>query len=121
LSNQTSITEQSDYEIYRGKCLEFSEKAVAEDPTLTLVRGHYYCPIWNSEEAHWWTVRPDGTIYDPTAKQFPSKGMGLYTPFNGVIKCEECGVAVKEEEAYGIDTNYRFCSGICYGRFVGVC
>lgn len=49
----------SDYLKFRGKCKELSEAACAEDPSLALVRGHYYCPIWNVTEPHWWTVRPD--------------------------------------------------------------
>jgi hypothetical protein len=109
----------SDYILYRGKCKEMSEAAVAADPTLTLVRGHYFCPIWNSDEPHWWTVRQDGTIYDPTARQFPSKGMGIYTPFDGMVSCAECGKTVHEDKA-DIEGNYAFCSYECHGRFVGV-
>ena len=109
------------YRKFRGRCKELSEEACKADPLLTLVRGHYFCPIWNTEEPHWWTVRQDGTIYDPTKEQFPSKGMGLYTPFDGTVSCSECGKEIPEEAAY-IDENghYAFCSGTCYGRFVGV-
>jgi hypothetical protein len=74
------------YQLYRGKCRELSEAACAEDATLKLVRGHYYCPVWRSVEPHWWTERPDGSIYDPTAKQFPSGGSGVYTPFDGKVE-----------------------------------
>jgi hypothetical protein len=108
-----------DYALYRGRCRELSEKACCDDPTLTLVRGHYYCPIWNREEPHWWTTRPDGTIHDPSSKQFPSKGLGVYTPFNGVIPCSNCGKEMKEEEAT-IEGNHAFCSYTCHGIFVGV-
>jgi len=104
---------------FRGRCKELSEAAVSEDPTLTLVRGHYYCPIWNSDEAHWWTVRPDGSIFDPTALQFPSAGHGIYTPFDGIVTCSECGRELPEAEAH-FDSNYVFCSNACHGRFVGV-
>lgn len=107
------------YKRYRGKCKEMAEAAIAADPSLTLVRGHYYCPIWNSDEAHWWTVKPDGTILDPTALQFPSAGHGTYTPFTGVVACSECGKEVKEEEA-SFESNYCFCSYRCHGRFIGV-
>ena len=114
------MTDVEAYAKYRGKCKEFSEQAVSDDPTLTLVRGHYYCPVWG-EQPHWWTVREDGTIYDPTAEQFPSKGLGEYVPFNGKVNCAECGEEVEEKDAY-IDGNghYAFCSGLCNGRFVGV-
>lgn len=107
------------YQEFRGKCKELSEAAVAADPSLTLVRGHYFCPIWNSSEAHWWTVRADGTVYDPTAAQFPSKGHGIYTPFDGSVECAECGKEMKEAEA-DFAGNYPVCSYECYGRLVGV-
>ena len=109
----------TDYEKFRGRCKELSEAAVAADPSLTLVRGHYYCPIWNTEEAHWWTVRPDGSVFDPSARQFPSVGHGIYTPFDGTVTCSECGKELPESEAC-FDSNYVFCSGECHGRFVGV-
>lgn len=109
----------TNYLKYRGKCREMSEEAVSKDPTLTLVRGHYYCPIWNSNEAHWWTVRDDGTIYDPTKDQFPSAGLGTYTTFNGIIECAQCGKEVLEKDARG-EGNYGFCSYECHGRFIGV-
>jgi hypothetical protein len=107
-----------DYSKYRGKCKEMSEAAVAEDPTLTLVRGHYYCPIWG-EQPHWWAKAPDGKIVDPTKDQFPSKGIGEYVEFNGRVKCSECGKDMAEEEA-SYESNYCFCSYECHGRFVGV-
>lgn len=113
------LSPEEGYKKYRGRCRELSEAACREDPTLTLVRGHYFCPLWCSEEPHWWTVRQDGTIYDPTRLQFPSKGFGIYTPFNGVIACSNCGKEVQEEEA-DIDGNYAFCSHLCHGQFVGI-
>jgi hypothetical protein len=112
-------TENDNYLKYRGRCKELSEEACFQDPTLTLVRGHYYCPFWNREMAHWWTTKPDGTIHDPSKLQFPSAGLGFYTPFNGIISCSNCGKDVKEEEA-SFDSNYAFCSNLCHGRFVGI-
>lgn len=109
---------ETDYMRFRGKCRELSEAAVAADPALTLVRGYYLCPWWG-EQAHWWTVRQDGTIHDPTAAQFPSKGAGVYVPFDGMVTCEECGKELKEEEAT-IDPPHVFCSTLCYARCVGV-
>ena len=29
-----------------------AEQSAAEDLTLTVVRGHYYCPIWDRREPH---------------------------------------------------------------------
>lgn len=111
-------SEESDYAKYRGKCKEMCEAACTIDSTLTLVRGHYYCPFWG-EQPHWWTVRPDGTIFDPTKDQFPSKGNGEYIPFDGILHCAECGKEMMEEGA-DIEGNYAFCSYLCHGRFVGV-
>lgn len=95
------------------------EALVKEDPSLQMVRGHYYCPIWNTEEPHWWCVKEDGTIVDPTKLQFPSAGHGTYTPFNGMLECAECGKEIPEKDA-DIEGNYAFCSYQCHGRFVGI-
>ena len=76
------MNDLTDYQKYRGKCKEFSQEAVLRDPTLRLVRGFYHCPFWG-EQPHWWTVRLDGSIYDPTKDQFPSKGLGNYEEFTG--------------------------------------
>ena len=110
---------EDNYLKFRGKCKELSEAACTADPSLTLVRGHYYCPVWNTEEPHWWTVRPDGSIHDPTKLQFPSAGMGTYTPFNGMVICAHCQKDIPEEEA-SLESNYAFCSTRCHMRFVGL-
>lgn len=107
-----------DYIKYRGKCKEMSEALVADDPTLQLVRGWYHCPIWGKQE-HWWCKTPEGKIIDPTARQFPSKGIGEYEEFAGIFSCAECGTDVKEENAI-FESNYVFCSGRCVCRFVGL-
>ena len=112
------LMSESNYLKYRGKCAKMSHDACQEDPTLTLVRGHYVCPFWGSQP-HWWTTRPDGSVYDPTKLQFPSQGNGDYVPFNGIVECSECQKSLREEEAI-IQSNYCFCSGTCYGKFVGV-
>ena len=109
----------TDYMKFRGQCKVLSEAAVAADPTLTLVRGHYFCPLWNREEQHWWTVRPDGTIHDPSAKQFPSAGLGEYTPFSGMVECSNCGTE-KPEAEMDFEGRYAFCCYTCHGQFVGV-
>jgi hypothetical protein len=112
------MSSQENYLKYRGKCKEMSEALIKEDPTLTLVRGHYYCPMWG-EQPHWWCKKPDGTIVDPTKNQFPSRGIGEYVEFDGIIKCSSCGKEVPEADAM-LESNYAFCSNICHGRFVGV-
>jgi hypothetical protein len=108
------------YRLYRGRCKELSQAACVLDPTLKLVRGHYACPIWNTVEPHWWCTRPDGSIHDPSKDQFPSKGMGHYKPFDGYVECAECGKGMSENAVEFSDSNFAFCSGRCYGRFVGV-
>jgi hypothetical protein len=108
----------TDYLKYRGKCKEMSEALVKADPSLTLVRGHYWCPYWG-QQAHWWTKDTDGKIVDPTALQFPSKGSGDYVEFDGTVECSECGKEMKEEDA-SFHGNYAFCSYRCNGKFVGV-
>lgn len=110
---------RNDYLEFRGKCKSLSEQAILDDPSLTLIRGYYFCPIWASEEPHWWTVRKDGSIYDPSARQFPSNGHGFYTEFDGNIECSNCGKIVKEEDA-SFDSNYAFCSNRCHGQFIGI-
>lgn len=108
----------TDYMQYRGRCKELSEQAVSVDPSLRLVRGYYHCPIWGRQD-HWWAVRQDGTIHDPSARQFPSKGIGEYEEFSGIFECANCGKEIEEADAipYGC---YAFCSSECVGAFVGV-
>lgn len=100
----------------RGKCQEYAEAACAADPTLTLVRGWYVDPTWGREE-HWWTTRPDGTIYDPTSGQFPMGGVAeWYEPFEGYYPCQECGVDVAEVDL----VSGACCSSRCFARMVGL-
>lgn len=112
------MSDEEDYTKYRGKCKEMSEALIKADPSLTLVRGHYYDPIWG-EQPHWWCKKVDGTIVDPTKDQFPSKGKCTYVEFSGIVECANCGKEMKEEEAE-FESNYAFCSYTCHGRFVGV-
>lgn len=108
-----------DYSL-RGKCKEMCDELIKKDPSLKLVRGHYYDPIWNSDQQHWWCVDRKGEIVDPTADQFPSGGIPeFYVEFNGVCECSECGKNILEENAK-FESGYSFCSGTCYGKFVGL-
>jgi hypothetical protein len=109
---------KTDYEIYRGKCREMAEALIKQNPDLRLVRGYYHCPLWG-KQPHWWTVKPDGTIVDPSAAQFPSYGAVEYEEFNGMVRCEECGKELTEKSAY-IENNHVFCGGKCYGRYIGL-
>jgi hypothetical protein len=114
------MTHDDAFLLYRGKCLAYATAAVEADPTLTLVRGHYDCPLWGLQ-AHWWTTRPDGTISDPTAAQFPSGGLGDYLPFDGMITCDDCGTRVPEAQATMLGNgHYAVCSYACALHFVGL-
>ena len=113
------MTQEENYKKYRGKCKEYCDQAIIDDPTLTLVRGFYHCPLWGKQD-HWWTKKPDGTIYDPTVKQFPTGGSGAeYEEFNGMCECAECGKQIPEDEAR-IEGRYAFCDSYCNMRFVGL-
>jgi len=114
------MSNDTDYLAYRGKCKEFVEGAILKDPSLIAVRGYYYDPQWG-RQAHWWCKRKDETIYDPSAKQFPSNGNGVYEEFDGKVECAECGKEIIETDAI-IDGNghYAFCSTACNMRFVGL-
>lgn len=114
------MTEQSDYLRFRGRCKELVDAAIQSDPTLTAVRGFYFCPVWGKRDQHWWAVKPDGTIVDPSALQFPSRGYGIYEPFDGVVECAQCGEEMNEDAAWRLEGRYAYCSYTCYGRFVGV-
>ncbi len=107
-----------EYRTYRGQCRQMCDAAIQADPTLTLVCGWYHCPF-NGKEQHWWTVRPDGTIFDPTAAQFPSKGRGEYEVYTGWLECSNCHKAIHESKAQ-IDGRHAYCSTKCYAQFVGV-
>lgn len=112
----------ADYRTYRGKCKEMSEAAVANDPTLRLVRGHVFVVQWNSTEAHWWCERADGTIFDPSVLQFPSAPhSSLYEEFDGRIECCNCGKEGTEDEFVSLGAgDYMACSVRCARSFVGV-
>lgn len=114
------MEQETAYLKFRGKCKEMSEALIADDPTLTLVRGHYFCPYWG-EQPHWWTKKQDGTIIDPTREQFPSCGTGIYIEFDGIIPCSNCGKEMREDiDDIDYESRYAFCGIKCHGQFVGV-
>ena len=76
------MCELTDYKKYRGKCKELVEAAIIADLSMRVVRGHYHCPI-QRKQPHWWCEKQDGSIYDPSAKQFPFGGLVVdYIEFN---------------------------------------
>lgn len=92
-----------------GKCYEACLEMQKSFPELKLVRGHYWCPMWDQRE-HWWLVA-GGEIIDPTVSQFPTKGFGAdYEPWDESRKeptgiCPNCG-------GYAYDNN-TCCSEKC--------
>lgn len=112
--------DQTDYKKFRGKCKEMSMAACESDPSLRLVRGHYFCPFTNKEEQHWWCEDQGGNVVDPSKDQFLSRGQGTYTEFSGKVNCAECGKELAEKSAkfYG---RYPLCpDSTCILRFVGL-
>lgn len=108
------------YKKYRGKCKQFSDQAVKEDPSLRLVRGYYYCPFTNEEEQHWWCEKPDGTIVDPTKLQFLSAGSGIYREYDGTVHCSQCNAHLLEKDAE-FEGRYAFCKDTdCHLKFIGL-
>jgi len=110
---------ENNYKKYRGKCKEYCEKLIEENPKLRLVRGWYLCPIWGTQEEHWWCKDEDENVIDPTRLQFPSAGHGGYVEFAGNCFCENCGTAFPEEEAIHMG-RYVVCSGLCAKKLVGI-
>jgi hypothetical protein len=110
----------ADYKQYRGLCKELSESAAQADPSLTLVRGYYICEEFG-KQPHWWTVKPDGSIFDPSCLQFPSGGTGTYIPFTGDFTCCICGKNVAEADVYSCELGGKdpLCSSECYGQYIG--
>jgi len=89
------IDQDITYEKAYGNCQELCLEMLEAFPMLSLVRGHYYCAIWG-ERGHWWLTDEDNNIIDPSAIQFPSKGKGVYVPWNEgdkepTGKCPNCG------------------------------
>lgn len=121
---RTEADIQAGYKRYRGECKKACEAVLAGFPQLRLVRGHIFVPHWptDPEQPHWWLEAPDGRIVDPTWAQFPfsrKPNKELYTEFNGVVTCANCGCEGQEKD-FSFDSNYAFCSSRCYGAFVGV-
>jgi len=82
-----------------GLCGSVTLEMVQAFTELKRVRGLYNCPF-DGCRSHWWCIAPDGTIVDPTAAQFTSKGlMGEYVPWiegspEPTGKCPDCGELV---------------------------
>lgn len=79
------------------RCEQATRDMVEAFPELERVRGHYHDPMHGMRRQHWWCVAPDGTIVDPTARQFADAGLfGEYEPLDPneptpIGRCMECG------------------------------
>lgn len=102
-----------------GECAEATTAMVLAFPELRRVRGHYYCLFWG-ERTHWWCVAPDGSIVDPTAKQFPSNGIGEYVEYDGrplpTGPCANCGDPVYDGGTCCSDECGRQCVAFICGQ-----
>lgn len=112
------------YRLYRGRCYEMSKALCDADPSLRLVRGHITVPMWPTDplQPHWWCVRQNGSILDPSWEQFPfqqAPPASAYEEFDGTVYCDQCGKEGREEN-YKPYSNYIFCSNECGMRFVGL-
>jgi hypothetical protein len=98
VSNITDFPEAQRQRIaLRGTCQWAVIEMVTAFPELRKVRGHY------NGWPHWWCATPDGTIVDPTRKQFGDPG-GDYVEYTGpdpIGKCMECGELVWTREQSG--------------------
>lgn len=85
----------STYELSYGECEQATIKMQELFPELKRIRGHYYDTSWGERE-HWWLIDENDEIIDPTAKQFPTNGRGVYVPWvegdpEPTGKCLNCG------------------------------
>lgn len=113
------ILEQNstEYLKYRGKCKELSEKYIQDHPEYEIIKGWYWCPFWGKQQHFWTRHKKTKEIVDPSKNQFPSKGMGEYIEYDGMLECEYCGTSIHEEDVYFVD-HHVYCSYTCYGRDV---
>lgn len=77
----------------KGLCVPTTKAMAAAFPELYRVRGFYTCPL-DGRRAHWWLKTSDGTIVDPTVRQFQSNGYGEYEEYSGpepTGHCLNCG------------------------------
>ncbi len=75
-----------------GKCASVVKAMAEAFPELRVVKGHVFT-TWG-KRAHWWLTTPNGTIVDPTVRQF--EAVGEYEPWVPgdevrVGKCMNCG------------------------------
>lgn len=112
----------TDRQVLRARCSEFTKLFVEKFPHLKRVSGFYgeYDPEGvGLNEEHWWCVDTDGSIVDPTVKQF-TYVQSIYTEYNEDLhqvrlgRCMNCG-----EDIFGkISEGHKcICSDECAAEF----
>lgn len=93
-----------------AQCAEVTLKMQEAFPHLIRKRGFYICPFWG-ERTHWWLQEEDGTIVDPTARQFTlSNGTGEYKVLE---RDEDCPTGVCMDCGAHVYRHQTFCSVRC--------
>lgn len=107
-----------------GKCSEITREMAEAFPELSRVCGLYLCFMWG-ERQHWWLTDKEGSVVDPTAAQFPSKGAGHYhqmTPEEieneiPIASCANCGDPIYRNNKCGTTV----CSDRCGAEYAAYC
>jgi len=75
------------------QCAKYTLEMLEAFPELKRVRGYYH-DFFQGRRPHWWLVKPDGYVIDPTVEQFCLGGeYELYDESLGEPKgkCINCG------------------------------
>lgn len=99
-----------------GQCEKLTEAMVAAFPELRRIPGWYHDELWGARQ-HWWCVTEAGEIVDPTAGQFPTRGLGDYEEYDGrplpTNPCANCGGPVYDGNTV--------CSPACHAEYAAFC
>ncbi len=106
----------------RGKCADATKEMVAAFPELKRVAG-LLTVLWLHRtgpraaptiEQHWWCVAPDGSVVDPTIRQFDGAYIISREPLDlddpearrkvPTGKCMDCGAQTYEGSAFCSET-----------------
>ena len=104
-----------------GQCAKWCERMRDVFAELELRAGYYMDVAWGPRQ-HWWLQAPDGSIVDPTASQFPTKGKGVYEALaedeRPIGKCMDCG-----SDTFRTSYDSQFCTEKCEQatrRYMGI-
>lgn len=99
-----------------GLCADATRRMVVAFPELKRVAGTAYSAMRTTE--HWWCVAPDGTVVDPTARQFSGCGVVEYVPWKPgdevrVGRCMNCGEDIYERVESLQGSRREICGETC--------